>query len=111
MWEGAAQFTLNVGETITHQYVSHVCGDNYGWIMLAFHLSLSNTTAKVSGTYLAVLLFLGYPPPRECEGTGQTIVSDITEWLSNQSTAPSFESAIILYALLIVVLVIPRKRI
>jgi hypothetical protein len=111
MWEGQNQFTLQVGERVTNQYISHVCGDNYGYISLFFYLTLSNSTAKASGHYSAILIFQGYEIPPECS-KGQLIVSDILEWLATQSSDedPNFTAIFIFGCLMITILIIVKRK-
>lgn len=87
MWEGPPQFTLHPAESFTTIYISHVCGDNLGWIMPYFFLQLLNSTASASGSYLACVLSEGYSHP-DC-GTGQALVINITQWLSEMSYSTS----------------------
>ena len=112
MWEGPAQFTQTEGEIVTHQYISHVCGDNMGHTGLFFGLTLIDSTGSISGSYSAELLFGGYANPPEC-GTGQLIVPDISEWLASQSSQenPNLAPIIIFGCLVIIILVTnARKR-
>lgn len=85
MWEGQNRFILQTGESVTNQYISHVCGDNYYDLNLCFYLTLSNSAANASGHYSAIQIFQGYGIPPECS-KGQLIVSDISEWLAASQT-------------------------
>ncbi len=113
MWEGPTEISLQPSETKSQIYISHVCGDNLGVISPVFKLQLINSTAKVSGYYKAVLLFDGYQHP-SC-GTGQIIVSNITQWLfdissSNKTTSHLTREFLIYVFLGPILLAFKRKR-
>ncbi len=108
-WEGPSQFIMNPNETVTQIYISHITGDNYGYIMLNFYLQLSNSTAGVSGSYQTILISEGY---WENVGTGQLYVSDINSWLKGKSNSSQFllESLLLLLGLIIIVILIKKLK-
>jgi hypothetical protein len=87
MWEGPEEFNSSIGENITHQYISHVCGDNYGTLWIYFYIRLHNISASASGSYSANLLFGGYTNPEGCN-TGRVIIDDIEKWVNPPPTPP-----------------------
>ncbi len=100
MWEGPNQFNLTPGYSITNQFISHVCGDNYDVLFIRFYLQLFNSTATVSGSFFALQLFAGYTNPQECN-TGMLVVDDIDEWLN--SFSPSIIDPLLVGLLAIVI--------
>lgn len=111
MWEGLSEIDMNPGATITLLYISHVCGDNYDNIMLYFSFKLTNSSASVSGSYYATLLFLGYPQPPECNA-GQLIIEDISEWLNSRTSdrfIPSLEIIPGIFSIFTIVIILNKK--
>lgn len=88
LWEGPTAFLLLPGDSVSHIYISHVCGDNYSDVMLLFRLQLINRTGEAWGVFSATCLHGGYANPSECR-TGQLYVSNITEWKYSQSSSSS----------------------
>lgn len=110
MWEGPSQFNLTPGNSLTNQYISHVCGDNYAVLLIRFYLQLFNSAAAVSGSFFALQLFTGYTNPQECN-TGMLIVDDIDEWLNSSSpTITDLFFVIILAIVLITAFILYKKK-
>ncbi|MHA2156823.1 MAG: hypothetical protein ACXABU_15880 [Candidatus Hodarchaeales archaeon] len=117
LWEGSTEINLQPSETKNQIYISHVCGDNLGTISPVFKLQLMNSTAKASGYYKAVLLFDGYQHS-SC-GIGQTVVTNITQWLvdissSNKTTTTTTSSYVtrefLIYVFLWLILIAFKKK-
>ncbi|MCK4848553.1 MAG: hypothetical protein KAT16_05995 [Candidatus Heimdallarchaeota archaeon] len=86
-WEGTKTFILNPNQTHTESFVLHCITDIIGHMSLDFLYELVESEKAVSGTYYLKKVNVGYPYSGFL--TGPIYVSNITEWISSNSSTNS----------------------